>query len=323
MLETSARLLRLLSLLQGRRSWQGPELARELSITERTVRRDMEKLRSLGYPVQATAGVAGGYRLAAGTRLPPLLLDDGEALAVAFALRSAAVGTVSGMEQAALRALDKLGKVLPDRLRRRVAALNDAFVATPFRGPRVDPDTLTLLVTACEERKRLRFGYGDSRGNETERHVEPQGVVHTLARWYLVCWDLSRADFRTFRVDRLRDPVIDPARCQPRELPFGDLATYVTESIDTRFREVQARIEILADHEQVLDWMPWAAGSLTPLGKGRCQLEAREQQLEHLAFHLGMMEADFIVHEPPMLIAYMERIAGRLQRALDASRGAP
>lgn len=321
MLEASARLLRLLSLLQSRRSWQGPELARELSITERTVRRDVEKLRTLGYPVQATAGVAGGYRLAAGARLPPLLLDDNEALAVAFGLRSAAVGTVSGMEEAALRALDKLGQVLPDRLRRRVAALHESFVATPFRGPRVDPDVLTLLASACEERRRLRFGYRDGQGRESRRHVEPQGVVHTFARWYLVCWDLVRDDWRTFRVDRLSEPSLEETRCVPRVLPFGgDLATFIAQTIDARARPVQARVELLAPHGQVAGWLPWCAGELTALGAERCLLETGTHDLERLAFHLGTLDVDFVVHEPAELVEAMERVAGRLQRACSASQ---
>jgi len=318
-LETSARLLRLLSLLQSRRSWQGPQLAEELCITERTVRRDVEKLRTLGYPVQATAGVAGGYRLAAGARLPPLLLDDNEALAVAFGLRSAAVGTVSGMEEAALRALDKLGQVLPERLRRRVAALHESFVATPFRGPRVDPDVLTLLASACEERRRLRFSYRDGKGTESERHVEPYGVVHTLSRWYLACWDLMREDWRTFRVDRLSNAAMQETRCAPRVVPFGDLATYVAQSIDTRTQTFRARVELLAPQTEVAQWMPWFAGQLTPLDEHRCLFEAGEQDLDRLAYYLSMMDVDFIVHEPRELLDHVQRMSARLARSVAAS----
>lgn len=323
MLETSARLLRLLSLLQSRRIWQGPELARELEVTERTVRRDMEKLRSLGYPVQATAGVAGGYRLSAGARLPPLLLDDGEALAVAFGLRSAAVGSVAGMEQAALRALDKLGKVMPERLRRRVSALNEAFVAAPFRGPQADPDTLTQLVTACEERRLSRFAYEDGKGQRSERAVEALGVVHTLARWYLVCWDRMRSDFRTFRVDRITQLVLDTERFRPRSLPDGDLASYVSRAIQGNSRPIQATVELLAPLSEVRACLPPSAGTLTALDESRCLLRAGEYSYSHLAFYLGTMEVEFIVHEPPELIEAMARWSGRMQRALQASVAPP
>lgn len=279
----------------------------------------VSKLRSLGYPVQATAGVAGGYRLAAGARLPPLLLDDNEALAVAFGLRSAAVGTVAGMEESALRALDKLSQVLPERLRKRVAALHESFVATPFRGPRVDPDVLTLLAGACQERRRVRFHYRDAQGRDSQRHVEPQGVVHTLSRWYFVCWDLLREDFRTFRVDRLSEPVVVEVFSEQRALPFGDLATFVAQSLGARSQPTAARIELLAPYETVVEWMPWSAGQLTPLGKERCLLETHEHDLDQLAFHLATMEADFIVREPRELIDHIARLAKRLRRAVRAS----
>lgn len=320
MLDASARLLQLLSLLQSRRAWQGPALAEALSVTERTVRRDVEKLRNLGYPVQATAGVAGGYRLSAGARLPPLLLDDGEALAVAFGLRSAAVGTVSGMEQAALRALDKLGKVLPERLRRRVDALQASFVATPFRGPRVDPDALVLLVQACEEQRHLYFRYRDGRGNETDREVEPLGVVHTLSRWYLVCWDRWREAFRTFRVDRLTAPNLGDARFTPRPLPGGDLAAFVAASVSSSHRPVQAQVEFDASCDRVASHLPWYAGRLSAMGEDRCLLEAGDQSLEDLAAHLGASGFDFIVRDPPELIDHLRSVAARLTRAADTSK---
>lgn len=323
MLDASARLLQLLSLLQSRRSWQGPELAEALSITERTVRRDIDKLRNLGYPVRATAGVAGGYRMAAGARLPPLLLDDGEALAVAFGLRSAAVGTVTGMEQAALRALDKLGKVLPDRLRKRVNGLSSSFVAAPFEGPRVDPDALVQLVQACEERRLIHFRYRDARGNDSERRGEPLGVAHTLSRWYLVCWDLWREDFRTFRVDRLQELSLQEARFVPKPLPHGDLATYIAESVDGSHRAFQAKVEFLAPHADMVARLPSCAGRLSPIDDQRCLLEAGDQSIEQLAWHLGIFDIDFIVHEPPELVDHLQAIGARLLRAAEASSQDP
>src|SRR3954447_8122137 len=206
MLETSSRLLELLSLLQARREWSGAELADRLEVGVRTVRRDMERLRRLGYPVSATRGVAGGYRLGAGAQLPPLLLDEEEAVAVAVGLRTAASGGVAGIEKPAVRALGKLEQVLPKRLRRRVNALGAATVPYPVTGPRVDPETLAAIATAARDNERLRLAYRSHDGTATRRLVEPHRLVHTGRRWYLVAYDTDRADWRTFRVDRIERP---------------------------------------------------------------------------------------------------------------------
>ncbi|RCV50191.1 helix-turn-helix transcriptional regulator, partial [Marinitenerispora sediminis] len=192
MLETSARLLRLLSLLQTHRDWTGAELADRLGITTRTVRRDVEKLRTLGYPVHAAPGVAGGYRLGAGAALPPLLLDDDEAVAVAVGLRTAAGGTVAGIEESSVRALAKLEQVLPSRLRHRVTTLHAVTVAVPDSGAAVAPDVLTAIAAACRAHERLRFDYRDHAGQPSVRDVEPHRLVHTGRRWYLVAWDTDR-----------------------------------------------------------------------------------------------------------------------------------
>ncbi|WP_197359093.1 helix-turn-helix transcriptional regulator, partial [Streptomyces clavuligerus] len=204
MLETSARLLRLLSLLQAHREWSGAELAERLGVTARTVRRDADRLRALGYPVNASPGTGGGYRLGAGARLPPLLLDDEEAVAVAVGLRTSAGQGVEGIGETSVRALAKLEQVLPDRLRRRVSTLNSVTVPM-LRVPRVqvDPSVLTELATACRDSEKLRFRYRDHSGSGTRRTVEPHRLVCTERRWYLVAWDLDRADWRTFRVDRV------------------------------------------------------------------------------------------------------------------------
>nr|BFE87195.1 hypothetical protein GCM10020093_097960 [Planobispora longispora] len=209
MLETSARLLKLLSLLQTRRDWSGAELAGRLGVTARTVRRDVERLRELGYPVHATQGAAG-YRLGAGTSLPPLLLDDEEAVAVAVGLRTAAGGSVAGIEETSLRALAKLEQVLPSRLRHRVNTLNTVTVRVGGTGPAVSPDALMVIAEACRRRERLRFDYTSPRGGDTVRSVEPHSLVSFERHWYLVAWDVDRGDWRTFRVDRLtpaRPPV--------------------------------------------------------------------------------------------------------------------
>ncbi len=203
MVQTSARLLALLSLLQQRREWTGPELAGRLEVGPRTIRRDVEKLRELGYPIEAAPGVAGGYRLGAGTDMPPLLLDDAEAVAVAVGLRSAASGSIAGIEETSVRALAKLEQILPSRLRRRVRDLGDATSAFSVEGPRIDADQLSLIAGACRDGTRLRFDYTAKDDTATIREVEPAAIVHSGWRWYLVAFDLDRDDWRTFRVDRI------------------------------------------------------------------------------------------------------------------------
>src|SRR5437660_4255541 len=206
MSQTSSRLLELLSLLQGRRDWPGSELAARLEVSGRTIRRDMERLRQLGYPVESLTGPAGGYRLRAGTAMPPLLLDDDEAIAIAVGLRTAARASVTGIEETAVRALVKLEQILPTHLRRRVEALGSATIAPAVGGPTVDPRHLTVIAAACRDSERLRFEYRSRDGIDSRREVEPHTVVNLGRRWYLVAWDRRREDWRSFRVDRLARP---------------------------------------------------------------------------------------------------------------------
>src|SRR6187200_998854 len=198
MTATSGRLLQLLSLLQARRDWTGPELADRLEVSGRTIRRDIERLRELGYPVDSLTGPAGGYRLRAGTAMPPLLLDDEEAIAIAVGLRTAARASVTGIEETAVRALVKLEQVLPAHLRRRVGALGSATIAPPVGGPTVDPQHLTVIATACRDSECLRFAYRRRDGTDSRREVEPHSVVNRGRRWYLVAWDRQREDWRSF-----------------------------------------------------------------------------------------------------------------------------
>src|SRR3954463_14590709 len=228
---TSSRLLTLLSLLQGRRDWPGGELAERLEVSGRTVRRDIERLRGLGYPVESLTGPAGGHRLGAGAGMPPLLLDDDEAIAIAVGLRTAARASVTGIEETAVRALVKLEQVLPAHLRRRVAALGAATITLPVSGPTVDAQHLTVIATACRDSECLRFGYRSRDGTESRREVEPHSLVNRGRRWYLVAWDRGRGDWRTFRVDRLTRPAAAGRRFAARELPERDAAAYVRKSI--------------------------------------------------------------------------------------------
>ncbi len=249
MSETSSRLLELLSLLQGRRDWPGGELAERLGVSRRTVRRDVDRLRELGYPIDSTVGPAGGYRLAAGAEVPPLLLEDEEAVAIAVGLRTAAQAAVEGVEEASLRALVKLEQVLPARLRHRLSALQSAELLS-YRGPTVDPQCLATVGAACRDSERLRFAYRDREGAETRREVEPHSLVNAGRRWYLVAWDLKREDWRSFRLDRIARPAPMGVRSKARTLPTKDAATYVMQSVRNMPSRYEARIILHAPAER-------------------------------------------------------------------------
>ncbi|MEU4549243.1 helix-turn-helix transcriptional regulator [Nonomuraea dietziae] len=313
MFMTSARLLRLLSLFQSRRDWTGAELAERLEIDVRTLRRDVERLRELGYPVHAARGVAGGYRLGAGAALPPLLLDDEEAVAVAVGLRTAASGTVAGIEESSVRALAKLEQVLPSRLRSRVTALQDTTVTMAGGTPLVDHATLTAIAAACRDRQRLRFDYLSFRGESARRHVEPLRLAHLGRRWYLLAWDVDRADWRTFRVDRVGSPS-PGARFTPREPPADDLAAYISRRVASSVYRYRARVTVHAPISLVRPRVSPTAGVLTPLDDSSCLLEVGADSLEGIAFLVGMLGVEFEVHEPPELPSALAELAGRLLR---------
>src|SRR5438876_10405677 len=243
-------------MLQARRDWPGAELADRLEVSGRTVRRDVERLRRLGYPVESLTGPAGGYRLRAGTAMPPLLLDEDEAIAIAVGLRTAARASVSGIEETSIRALVKLEQVLPAHLRRRVAALGSATVAAPATGPTVDPQHLTTIAAACRDSECLRFHYRSRDGTETRREVEPHSLVNLGRRWYLAGWDRRREDWRTFRVDRLAKPASTGVGFPPRRLPAKDASTFVERSITGAPNRFEARLTLHAPAEQVAARVP-------------------------------------------------------------------
>lgn len=322
MLDTSARLLRLLSLLQGRRFWAGSELAERMEVTPRTVRRDVERLRTLGYPVSSSVGVAGGYRLDAGATLPPLLLDDDEAVAVALSLRTVATSAVSGAEAAAVGALAKLERVLPVRLRRRFRAMGKAVVPLYIRGPQVDAELLTTLASASRDHIQVSFRYVDRLGAGTRRRVEPHGLVNTGARWYLVAFDGTREDWRTFRVDRISGKAAAGHGFLPRELPDGDLATFVARSIRAP-AAYRTRVLIHAPRDRVADKLHSSAGRLTAVSKRRCLLESEVSSLPGFSWSLATLGEEFEVQGPPELVRDISELAGRLSRAAErSSRGA-
>jgi predicted DNA-binding transcriptional regulator YafY len=319
---TSDRLLRLLSLLQTPRDWTGSELAERLEVSPRTVRNDIERLRGLGYPVHATRGAIGGYRLAAGATLPPLLLDDEEAVAVAVGLRTAAGGAVTGIEETSLRALAKLEQVLPARLRSRVSTLGTYTVLVgPRSGPTVDPDALTFLAGACRDHTSLRFDYEDRRGTASQRRVEPHRVVNAGRRWYLVAWDPDRDDWRTFRVDRIRPHLTAGPRFTPRDLSDEAVVALVSRGVPPGARRYQARVTVHADAASIAERIgPWV-GTVEALDEGTCILDTGADSLEILAVYLGMLDADFFVSGPPELVAHLEVLAGRYGRSATTTGG--
>ncbi|MFG3528523.1 helix-turn-helix transcriptional regulator [Streptomyces sp. NPDC047917] len=319
MLETSARLLRLLSLLQAHRDWSGADLADRLGVTPRTVRRDVDKLRELGYPVNASPGTGGGYQLGAGAQLPPLLLDDEEAVAVAVGLRTAAGNGVEGIGETSVRALSKLEQVLPDRLRRRVNALN-TFTVPLLRGPGAsvaDAGVLTELAGACRDGERLRFEYRDHSGSVSRRTVEPHRLVCTERRWYLVAWDLGRADWRTFRADRITPTPPHGPRFVPREPPAEDLAAYVAKGISTSAYPMRAVIRLKAGIEHVAERISPAAGVLEAVDADTCLLRTGATGLDVMVVHVMLLGLDFEVVEPPELKDAIKVARDRLTRALD------
>ncbi|MDX3606340.1 MULTISPECIES: helix-turn-helix transcriptional regulator [Streptomyces] len=334
MSDTPARLLKLLSLLQAPREWPGGELAERLDVSPRTIRRDIDRLRDLGYPVEASRGSVGGYRLVAGAAMPPLLLDDEEAVAIAVGLRAGAGHAIEGVDEASVRALAKLEQVLPSRLRHRVSALQNATVPlTRGDGSTIDPRTLTTLASAATGRERLRFAYRSGDGTRTKRQVEPYRLVSTGQRWYLVAYDLGREDWRTFRVDRVGEPYATGARFAPRPLPVedsasdtgggtgsgagsGDAATFLARSMRRMQPELRLDVRFDAPAEFVTARLPAHLGTPEPDGEGGCRLRAScTDSLEWAALRLALVDCEFSVEGPPQLVAYLEGLGARLTRA--------
>ncbi|MGA8113530.1 MAG: YafY family protein [Actinocatenispora sp.] len=321
MANTSSRTLRLLSLLQTHRYWPGAELSERLGVSARTLRRDIDRLRELGYPVSAQRGVDGGYQLAAGAALPPLVVDDDEAVALAIGLRAAAQGAVAGIEESSLRALTKVIQVMPPRLRRRVDALRAVTVPAVWgAAPSIDAGLLTTVAQACRDEERMRFRYTARAGAETERHVEPHRLVSLGRRWYLVAFDLGRHDWRSFRLDRLSEPDSTGARFRPRELPAEDAAAFVRAGIDSASATYSIEALIHAPAETVRAAVgQWS--TVEEVDPQLCRLTMTADSLDWPTLALGTVGAEFEVLGPPELVDHLREWGQRFGRA--AAGGAP
>ncbi|MGO4535269.1 helix-turn-helix transcriptional regulator [Leifsonia sp. 2MCAF36] len=298
MASTGSRALQLLSLLQTHRYWPGQELADRLDVSPRTLRRDVERLRDLGYPVDATRGVAGGYQLAAGASLPPLVVDDDEAVALAVGLRTAAQSGIAGVDEASVRALAKIVQVMPPRLRRRVDALRMTTLSTALGpSPSADPGILTALAQACRDEERIEFAYVARDGQASTRTVEPHRLVSIERRWYLVAYDLTRFDWRSFRLDRIAEPRTTGHRFRPRALPAEDAAEYVRESLHSMVEPMVVDATIEAPHDRVVEVLGrWC--TVEDNGDGTSSVHITADSAEWALFGLAAVDAPFRIIGP-------------------------
>jgi len=313
--DPTSRALQLLSLLQTHRFWLCAEIAARLDVTERTVRRDVERLRDLGYPVDATPGKYGGYRLASGAHLPPLILDDDEAVAVAVGLRYAAAAAISGMEETSLTALTKIETLLPHRLRRRVSALHSSVSSLPQPdGAVVDAEALSVLAAACRDREHVRFDYRGVDGQSTRRLVEPQQLVTAGRRWYLVAWDQHRLAWRTFRLDRFRELRSTGSHFTPRDLPGGDAAAFVATALGPTPRHHDAVLAIRATFAALESVLRWIDHTPIEVAADSCVVRVRSEDLGRLAMTVARvaLTAQVVVVEPADLADTITRLAANL-----------
>src|SRR5690242_14318703 len=315
MAETTSRVLQLLGLLQARRVWSGEELAERLGVTTRSVRRDVDRLRALGYPVHASTGVGGGYRLGAGAALPPLLLDPDEAVAMAVCLRVAAGGSVAGMGESALRALSKLDQVMPARLRSQVAAVHNATVTLPsnYSDSPVEPELLMTLARACRDREHVSAGYVSRAGDATERRLEPYQLVTTGRRWYLLAYDRDRQDWRSLRLDRMADVHALGSTFTPRQAP--DAADYVRHSIIASPYRCVARVRYRSPDHVVAQHFSPTSVAIEADGPDACILTAGADDPERMVFYLALPGCEFEVLEPQEVVRAVGSLAERLRRA--------
>ena len=313
MLKTSARLLRLLWLLQSRRYWSGAELSERVEVDARTIRRDIDRLRELGYAIEASPGLGGGYQLKAGSALPPVLLDDEEAVTVAVAVRAAA-SSIGRMEETAVGLLAKLDQLLPSRLRKRASALHSVTISLSHLKAAPPIDVLTQIASACRDHLKLRINYRDRAGNVTSRAIEPIRLVHTGRLWYLVAWDSQRKDWRTFRMDRVERLASSGPHFTPREFP-GDIAAYVSSSIRQVPYRHRMRIKLKGSAAELAKQIPSWCGVLEALDEESCSLSTGADSIEALAAQVILAGTDFDILDGHELAAELRKVAARLERA--------
>lgn len=286
-----------------------------LDVSERTLRRDIDRLRDLGYEVSSVTGPAGGYQLQAGADIPPLLLDDDEATAIAVGLMTAAGGSIEGLEETSLRALTKLEQILPPRIRKQVTTLQEAVVPLVRAWVTVDADVLTTVAQACRDRERIRFQYQTREGEQSERHVEPHQLVSIHQRWYLLAHDRDRDDWRTFRLDRMSSPWGTRIRFDPRPIPGGSAASYVEQSLRSVPTRYHAEATVLAPAAEVAARFRHGDARVDPIDDDRCRVRIGGDALEWLAFTFIWQGYDFVVHEPVELVEFVADLSLRLARA--------
>jgi predicted DNA-binding transcriptional regulator YafY len=328
MADTSARMLRLLSLLQLHRHWPGTELAERLEVSERTVRRDIDRLRSLGYPVESLPGVAGGYQLSAGSSLPPMVFDHDEAIALALGLRDVAHGSDPSTAEASLRALAKLTAMLPDAVRHQlelVSSVTDARNPWERRSEMPDVGVLGAIAQACRDSVRLSFSYTAVDGSGSNRYVEPYRLVNLGRRWYLVAYDLDRSDWRTFRVDRSHEPVPSRNSFDPRELPSDDLPRY----IQARIRELRPSVDVeLVFHAPPAEvaavlgrWATVTAGPTETTSRVHISTDNFDGPVIAIANVTASLDIDFAVVGPPEFAEYLAAITERMNHSVRPTTG--
>ncbi len=323
--DPTGRALQLLSLLQTHRLWRGSDLAERLEVTERTVRRDVDRLRDLGYPIDATPGTDGGYRLAAGAHLPPLVLDDDEAVAVAVGLRAAAGAAIGGIADTSVQALAKIEQLLPNHLRRRVSAL-DANVVSLHRAHRDDvhvhADALSVLASVCRDHEQVRFEYRSRDGEDSRRLVEPHQLVAADHLWYLVAWDVRRTDWRTFRVDRLSGPQPAGVRFKPRNIPGGDGASYISASVAAIPREFETLVGVSAPYEQISGALSRVEHTPIDIEPDSCTIRLRANKLDQLVMAVVRLALNAPVRiEPGTVADEVDTLIGRISRPANRGRG--
>ncbi len=313
----TARTLALLSLLQSHRLWKGSELAERLGVSHRTVRRDVDRLRALGYPVDAEAGVDGGYRLAVGAHVPPLVIDDDEAVALFVGLHSAAVSSLQGIEEATVSLLAKVGHIMPDRLRRRVDALTVSvqIMGWPNTDQPVPVGSLTVISQGCRDHEQIRFAYRTRSDDHSDRLVEPHQLVVVGRRWYLVAWDLRRDDWRTFRVDRMHDPRLAGTRFVSRPIPTGDAAAFVAQGFHTLSSKHDARVVVSATPVELDGLAHWFGVTFEPIDERRCQATLSAETVGWLAAMIAIIAVDHdidVVDAPTEVRHHLDQAAQRL-----------